>query len=79
MDNEVLLSLPPDLGKRKKANMSVVRRWIMRGTSTINPAPPSPPPIVVTPTTKYQRGRSQSLDVQSLERSGVRTLLINVI
>lgn len=78
MENEILVSLPPtNLNKRnKKGSMAAVKRWIMRGTSTTTPTPPSPPPVVVQ--AKYQRGRSQSLDVQSLERSGVRTLLMNV-
>lgn len=80
MENEILVSLPPppptSLNKRNK-KMSAVRRWIMRGTSTTTPPPPSPPPVVQN--IKYQRGRSQSLDVQALERSGVRTLLMNVM
>lgn len=73
------MNIPPTSNKRKKGNMSAVRRWIMRGTSTINPTPPSPPPTIETSTSKCQRGRSQSLDVQSLERSGVKALLMNVI
>lgn len=79
MEHEILLSLPPTLNKHnKKGSISAVRRWIMRGTSTINPTLLSPP-IVVSPATRYQRGRSQSLDAQALERSGVRSLPMNVI
>lgn len=44
--------------------MSAVKRWIYRHSSSSSSSQP-----------KTQRGRSQSLDVQALERSGVRMLL----
>lgn len=55
--------------------MSAVKRWISRyansSSSSSSSSHSSSHP-------KTSRGRSQSLDVQALERSGVRMLLQNV-
>ena len=45
--------------------MSAVKRWIYRHTSLSSSSSSS---------SSKQRGRSQSLDVQSLERSGIKTI-----
>lgn len=51
--------------------MSAVKRWIYRHAHSHTSSSSSSGQ-------KNQRGRSQSLDVQALERSGIRTLLQNV-
>ncbi|XP_073836121.1 SNF4/AMP-activated protein kinase gamma subunit isoform X6 [Musca autumnalis] len=51
--------------------MSAVKRWIYRHAHSHTSSSSS------SSQTKNQRGRSQSLDVQALERSGIRTLLQN--
>uniref|UniRef100_A0A6P4ERF9 5'-AMP-activated protein kinase subunit gamma-1 isoform X3 n=1 Tax=Drosophila rhopaloa TaxID=1041015 RepID=A0A6P4ERF9_DRORH len=56
--------------------MSAVKRWIYRHThssSSATPTSPGPPPV--SPTTKTRRGRSHSLDVQSLP--GIRAMMVN--
>ncbi|XP_070136880.1 5'-AMP-activated protein kinase subunit gamma-1 isoform X7 [Drosophila bipectinata] len=54
--------------------MSAVKRWIYRHThSSSSATPPGPPPV--SPTTKTRRGRSHSLDVQSLP--GIRAMMAN--
>ncbi|KMZ02242.1 5'-AMP-activated protein kinase subunit gamma-1 isoform X6 [Drosophila sechellia] len=56
--------------------MSAVKRWIYRHThssSSATPTSPGPPPV--SPTNKTRRGRSQSLDVQSLP--GIRAMMVN--
>ncbi|XP_017118695.1 5'-AMP-activated protein kinase subunit gamma-1 isoform X5 [Drosophila elegans] len=56
--------------------MSAVKRWIYRHThssSSATPTSPGPPPV--SPTIKTRRGRSHSLDVQSLP--GIRTMMVN--
>ncbi|XP_022215958.2 uncharacterized protein LOC111069986 isoform X5 [Drosophila obscura] len=55
--------------------MSAVKRWIYRHTHSSSAASPSPGPPPVSPTTKTRRGRSHSLDVQSLP--GIRAMLSN--
>lgn len=54
--------------------MSAVKRWLYRHTHS-STATTGPPPT--SPTIKTHRGRSQSLDVQSLQNSGLRTVLAN--
>lgn len=56
--------------------MSAVKRWIYRHThssSSATPTSPGPPPV--SPTNKTRRGRSHSLDVQSLP--GIRAMMVN--
>ncbi|KAI8044872.1 hypothetical protein M5D96_001047, partial [Drosophila gunungcola] len=56
--------------------MSAVKRWIYRHThssSSATPTSPGPPPV--SPTIKTRRGRSHSLDVQSLP--GIRAMMVN--
>ncbi|XP_067615001.1 5'-AMP-activated protein kinase subunit gamma-1 isoform X8 [Eurosta solidaginis] len=55
--------------------MSAVKRWISRYANNSSSSP-NPPPTS-SAQIKISRGRSQSLDVQSLQRSGVRLLLEN--
>lgn len=54
--------------------MSAVKRWLYRHTHSTNSSAGPPP---TSPTIKTQRGRSQSLDVQSLQSSGLRAVLAN--
>lgn len=58
--------------------MSAVKRWIYRHThssSSATPTSPGPPPV--SPTNKTRRGRSHSLDVQSLP--GIRAMMVNSV
>ncbi|EDX00235.2 uncharacterized protein Dyak_GE11224 [Drosophila yakuba] len=50
--------------------MSAVKRWIYRHTHSSSSATPP-----VSPTNKTRRGRSHSLDVQSLP--GIRAMMVN--
>ncbi|TDG52080.1 hypothetical protein AWZ03_001361 [Drosophila navojoa] len=52
--------------------MSAVKRWLYRHTHS-NTSTTGPPPT--SPTTKTQRGRSQSLDVQTLQAHGLRNMI----
>lgn len=56
--------------------MSAVKRWISRYANSSTSSSSSSHSSSSQP--KTSRGRSQSLDVQALERSGVRMLLQNV-
>lgn len=55
--------------------MSAVKRWLYRHTHSTSSSSTRPPPT--SPTIKMHRGRSQSLDVQALQSSGVRAALAN--
>ncbi|KAI8129662.1 hypothetical protein CVS40_1177 [Lucilia cuprina] len=48
--------------------MSAVKRWIYRHAHSSSSSSSSS-------SSKNQRGRSQSLDVQALERSGIRSIM----
>ncbi|CAD7093210.1 unnamed protein product [Hermetia illucens] len=52
--------------------MSAVKRWIRGSTSSSSSSSNAPSQVL-----GRQRGRSHSLDVQALERSGVRMILQN--
>ncbi|XP_030078710.1 5'-AMP-activated protein kinase subunit gamma-1 isoform X5 [Drosophila hydei] len=52
--------------------MSAVKRWLYRHTHS-NTSSSGPPPT--SPTTKAPRGRSHSLDVQTLQAHGLRNML----
>ncbi|XP_030373554.1 5'-AMP-activated protein kinase subunit gamma-2 isoform X4 [Scaptodrosophila lebanonensis] len=54
--------------------MSAVKRWIYRHTHSHNASSSGPPPT--SPTVKTPRGRSHSLDVQALQNSGLRNLML---
>ncbi|XP_023035720.1 5'-AMP-activated protein kinase subunit gamma-1 isoform X5 [Drosophila willistoni] len=56
--------------------MSAVKRWIYRHTHSTNASSTTSSPPT-SPTVKTNRGRSHSLDVQSLQNSGIRSLMLS--